>query len=52
MYNTIILLSIRGLNETKLRKDLNSFKRDLKSLLLRYSFNSVDEFMSYESSSM
>jgi hypothetical protein len=32
--------------QIKLRKNFNSFKRDLKSFLLKYSIYSVDEFMS------
>jgi hypothetical protein len=32
--------------QIKLRKNSNSFKRDLKSFLLKYSIYSVDEFMS------
>jgi hypothetical protein len=37
-------------NQIKLRENINSFKKELKSLL-KY-FYSVDEFMSYESSSV
>jgi hypothetical protein len=38
-------------NQIKLREIFNSFKKELKSFLLKYSY-SVDEFMSYESSSV
>jgi hypothetical protein len=50
--NMEIRLYNRVLNQIKLRKGLNSFRRELKSFLLRYSFYSVDEFMSYKSSSV
>jgi hypothetical protein len=39
-------------NQIKLTENFNSFKKELKSFLLKYSFYSVDEFMSYESLSM
>jgi hypothetical protein len=39
-------------NQIKLRKNFNSFGKELKSFLLKYSFYSVAEFMSYESLSV
>jgi hypothetical protein len=39
-------------NQIKLRKNFNSFRKELKSFLLKYSFYSIDEFMSYESLSV
>jgi hypothetical protein len=39
-------------NQIKLRENFNSFKKELKFFLLKYSIYSVDEFMSYESSSV
>jgi hypothetical protein len=39
-------------NQVKLRKNFNSFRKELKSFLLKYSFYSVEEFMSYESLSV
>jgi hypothetical protein len=38
-------------NQIKLRKNFNSFRKELKSFLLKYSFYSI-EFMSYESLSV
>jgi hypothetical protein len=37
-------------NQMKIRENFNSFKKELKSFLLKYYFYSVDDFMSYESS--
>jgi hypothetical protein len=36
-------------NQIKRRENLNLFRKELKSFLLKYSFYSIDEFMSYES---
>jgi hypothetical protein len=39
-------------NEIKRRENFNSFRKELKSFLLKYSFYSVHKFMSYESLSV
>jgi RNase P/RNase MRP subunit p30 len=39
-------------NQIKRRGNFNSFRKELKSFLLKYSFYSVDEFMSCESLSV
>jgi hypothetical protein len=45
LYNRILI-------QIKQRQDLNSFIRELRAFLLRYSFYSVNEFISHESLSV
>jgi hypothetical protein len=48
MINMGISLYNKVPDEIKLRENLNSFKKGLKSFLLKHSFYSVDEFISSE----
>jgi hypothetical protein len=47
MINMVISLYNKVPDQIKLREHFNSFKKELKSFLLKHSFYGVDEFMSF-----
>jgi hypothetical protein len=46
--NMGISLYNKVLDQIKLKENFNSFKKDLKSFLLKHCFYSVDEFTSFQ----
>jgi hypothetical protein len=48
MINIGISLYNKVPDEIKLKENFNSFKKDLKSFVLKHSFYSVGEFMSFQ----